>query len=98
MYKRQAWVYGPVIPSIYHEEQTGTLTETITEEELFKDNDFLKETIISLLDDLFEISDFKLVNLAHSDMCWINNFDMNTNKHDKVINNDDIINEYAIKC
>ena len=31
-------------------------------------------------------------------MCWINNFDMNTNKHDKVINNDDIINEYAIKC
>lgn len=94
----KAWTYGPVIPTIYHEEQAGTLNDNITEYELFKDNDFLKETINSLLDDLFEISDFKLVNLAHSDNCWKNNFDMNAVKHDTIIDCDDIINEYAIKC
>lgn len=91
----KAWTYGPVIPEIYHEQQEGTLVEIITEKQIFKDNDILKETINSLLDDIFEISDFKLVNLTHADNCWINNFDVDAKKHDKKISCEEIIKEYA---
>ena len=93
----KAWSYGPVVPNIYHEEQEGNLTKKVTEKEIFGDNHILKETINSLLDDLFEISDFKLVNLSHADKCWQNNFEPNAKKHDKKIDNKDIIYEYSYK-
>lgn len=93
----KAWAYGPVVPSVYHEEQEGNLNKKITEEEIFGSNTILKETINSLLDDLFEISDFKLVNLSHADKCWQDNFDVTAKKHDKKIDSKDIIHEYSYK-
>lgn len=93
----EAWIYGPVIPLIYYELQENNLNEVVTEDELFKDNDFLKETINSLLDDVFETSDFNLIEAAQTDKCWISSFDVNDTEHNKIINCDDIINEYAFK-
>ncbi len=93
----KAWSYGPVIPSIFHEEKEGTLVEKVSEDELFKENELVKETVNSLLDDIFEISDFKLVNLSHADKCWQNNFDADAKKHDKEIKLDEIIREYSYK-
>lgn len=92
----QAWSYGPVIPQIYKKEKQEELTKKVNEE-IFEDNDLLKETINSLLDDIFVTSDFKLVNLSHADKCWQNNYNFDDKKHDKEIKQDEIIAEYTYR-
>lgn len=93
----QAWVYGPVIPSIYKEYKDGNI-KNVDNNDLFKNNDFLEETINTLLDDIFEISDFKLVALSHDDESWIKNFNKDEERHNKVIKRDDIFLEYTEKA
>ncbi len=39
-------------------------------EAIFSENSFLQETIDSILHDVFETSDFKLVSLSHMDKSW----------------------------
>ena len=64
---------------------------------IFNNDSFLKNNIDGLIDDLFELSDFKLVGMAHLDNCWKKNYIVTDTKHNKIINKEDIINEYAYK-
>jgi len=103
--KFEAWAYGPVVPSVYFNERTAMFFRTNKEEleavkkvEVVLDNNaYLKETIDSILNDLFEISDFKLVSLSHMDKSWQNHFNSYASKHNEMIPSEEIINEYTTK-
>lgn len=88
----EAWVYGPVVPDVYKEKK---LEKFCSKESIFKDNTFLQETIDSILNDLFEVADFKLVSISHEDKCWQNNYDADEIYHNTIIKKEDIIKEYA---
>lgn len=92
----EAWVYGPVVPDVYRAKiELEDLEEA---EKIFLDkNSIIKETIDDILNDIFEIGDFKLVSISHSDLCWKNNFNVNDISHDRVMNKDAIIKEYATR-
>lgn len=87
----EAWVYGPVVPDVYKEKNLNKYAD----ENLFKDNEDVKEYIDSVLDEILSVSDFKLVEVSHEDNCWKKNFNADDKFHNKKINGDDIINEYA---
>ncbi len=87
----EAWVYGPVVPDVYHD--TNLMSNK--NENLFNGLDDVKEFINGVLDDILNVSDFKLVEVSHSDNCWKNNFDPNSERHNVVIDKEDIISEYA---
>ena len=87
----EAWVYGPVVPEVYHEQNLSQFDNS----NLFKDNEDVMEFINGVLDDILKVSDFKLVEVSHMDNCWKNNFDINSEFHNTVINKDDIVEEYA---
>ena len=86
----EAWVYGPVVADVYHESDLSQFKN----ENLFNDMLDVKKFIDGLLDEILKVSDFKLVEVSHSDKCWINNFDPNSDRHNVIINKEDIINEY----
>ena len=85
----EAWIYGPVIPEVYHEQNI----ERYYKENLIKD-EFVKEYIDDLLEDINGVSDFRLVDISHKDQAWINSFDFNEENHSREINKEDIISEY----
>ena len=87
----EAWVYGPVVPDVYHD---TNLMEN-RNENLFCANEDVKDFINGVLDDILNVSDFKLVEVSHSDNCWKKNFDPNSKRHNVVIDKEDIIAEYA---
>ncbi|MBR3614172.1 MAG: DUF4065 domain-containing protein [Clostridia bacterium] len=90
--KFEAWVYGPVIPEIYHEHNL----ESYYKENLI-DDEFVKEYIDELLEDINSVSDFRLVDISHQDQAWIRNFEYDDENHSREINKEDIINEYVQK-
>lgn len=87
----EAWVYGPVIPLVYHtkniEKNDGT--------SLFSGKLYIKEFIDGLLNDLLSVSDFKLVEASHNDECWKKNFRKSEIFHNNEIPKEEIIKEYA---
>lgn len=87
----EAWVYGPVVPDVYHEDNLMSNRN----ENLFCDDEDVKEFVNGVLDDVLNVSDFKLVEVSHSDNCWKKNFDPNSERHNVVIDKEDIIAEYA---
>lgn len=87
----EAWVYGPVVPDVYHELDL----DSYKDENLFKGNEDVQEFINGILDDIISVSDFKLVEVSHSDQCWIDKFDPNAEHHNEVIDKESIIEEYA---
>lgn len=92
----EAWVYGPVIKSVFRDFRDNNLQYDENIQEIFKDKDpIIQETIDGLLEEIFAVSDFKLVSISHEDKCWQNNFDENEAHHNNVIEASDIINEYA---
>ncbi len=100
----QAWPYGPVIPSIYSHfkflEQFGDSDESSKIESSIsevKKNNYILMFINDLLHDIFNLSDFKLVDITRNDKCWIDNFNHEDNYHKKVISKEEIINEYSTK-
>ena len=95
----QAWTYGPVLPDIYHLERDGNIDGNIKENYLqdSEHNLEIKEFIDYLLPQLFEISDFGLVDLSHQDRCWINHYDESDEYHNQVIPKEEIIHEYCNK-
>lgn len=95
----QAWVYGPVIPNIFRKYRDKQIEyKTLDVETIFKDiNPIVKESIDSLLEELFAVSDFKLVSVSHEDNCWKNHFDIFDNEHNKSIPSSEIIQEYALR-
>jgi len=87
----EAWVYGPVVPDVYY------LDDTIIEKEEINVDSYLKCFIDDLLEDLFNVSDFKLVELSHNDLAWKNNFNYDDTFHNNEIPKEEIIAEYARK-
>lgn len=93
----EAWVYGPVVPDVYRACKDGTLEDNrLKESDVFNGND-VKGYIDGILEDLFEISDFTLVDIAHKDNAWKNNFDFKELIHNNIISKEEIIQEYATK-
>lgn len=100
--KIEAWSFGPVVPSAYYNEKLPSFFQNEKEllnraNVIFHNNTLLKETIDSILNDIFEISDFKLVSLSHMDKSWQNHFNQAANKHNEEIPKEEIINEYTAK-
>lgn len=95
----EAWVYGPVIPEIFRKFRDNKLDYVnFDSSEMFDGVDsMVKESIDSLLDELFEISDFKLVSVSHEDSCWKQNFNVHEPNHNRIIPFEEIIEEYAVK-
>lgn len=65
---------------------------------MFDDVDsIVKESIDSLLDELFTVSDFKLVSVSHEDNCWKNHFNITSVEHNESIPSVEILQEYALR-
>lgn len=90
----EAWVYGPVVPDVYFD---SNIMQNKNEKLFFKNED-VKEFVDGVLDDVLCVSDFKLVEVSHSDNCWKKNFDPNSDHHNNIIDKEDIIKEYANIC
>lgn len=91
----EAWVYGPVVPDVYRAKELNSNLENA--QLVLSTNKFLKETIDSILLDVFSIADFKLVSISHEDNCWKQNFNFSDETHNKEIDKELIINEYAAR-
>ena len=95
----QAWTYGPVLPEIYTLEKEGALNNNIPANYLedSEHNLVIKEFIDYLLPQIFDISDFGLVDLSHQDSCRINHYNSQEEFHSNEIPKNEIINEYCNK-
>ncbi len=89
----EAWVYGPVINEVYKYFNN----EKISEEEIFntEEKKYVGHFVKDLCIELFELSDFRLVELSHQKNCWKKNFDIDELFHNKVIDKDEIIDEFV---
>lgn len=87
----EAWVYGPVVPDVYRDNNLMNSKN----DNLFDGLDDVKDFLNGVLDEILNVSDFKLVEVAHSDNCWIKNYHPDDLKHNKIIDKEDIISEYA---
>lgn len=91
--KIEAWVYGPVVPDVYHEKDD--LEKYIKEnEELFTDS-YMQEFVNDVLKDVLACNDFTLVDTSHQDQCWKKHFKKNALFHNDEIPAEEIIKEYA---
>ena len=93
--KIEAWIYGPVITDVYHNFNSVKKYDKKAEEEINNLPIEVKSFIDDLLDDIFEVSDFKLVDLSHNDDCWKKNFSEEDERHNREILKEDIIDEYS---
>lgn len=89
----EAWVYGPVVPEVYHESNISTFYN----ENIFKGKEKVKEFIDGLLNELFDVSDFTLVEISHNDSAWKRNFSHSSQFHNNEIPKEDIVEEYVAK-
>jgi len=93
----EAWTYGPVVPTVFSLEKQGYLDLENTQEliEGYLEDDIIKKEFIdNLLDQIFEIDDFGLVNLSHQDKCWQKYYIQSDEKHNREIPKKEIIDEY----
>ena len=88
----EAWVYGPVVPEVYRSKE---YLEKCNPVEIFKGKEYIRDFIDGILKDVLLVSDFRLVEISHQDKCWQNNFNPSDLRHDKEIDKDEIIREYA---
>ena len=103
--KIEAWSFGPVVPNVYFNERDAMFFRKKSQEDdavnrvkvIFEEKPMLADTINSVLSDLFEISDFKLVSRSHMDKSWQNHFNTTSSKHNEEIPKEEIINEYTTK-
>lgn len=69
----EAWTYGPVIPDLYHHYKDGG-SNGIYADDSFNPLSIDEDTRL-FLDEVYEVfgqfSAIRLMNLAHSDQCWI---------------------------
>ncbi len=96
--KIEAWTYGPVIPSIFHNQ--NEIKKSVNKEPISADifhNNEIKKFVDELCDEIFELSDFKLVEIAHRYHCWTDYYNDDNLRHNIEIPKEDIINEFAQK-
>lgn len=96
----EAWTYGPVVPSVFFAERKEWLDSEQFQNvaEGYLENDTVKKEFIdNLLEQLFEIDDFGLVNISHQDECWKKHYIESDEKHNREIPKQEIIDEYARK-
>ncbi len=91
----EAWIYGPVITDVYHKFDSVRKYDKEAEKKINELPIEVKSFIDDLLDDIFKVSDFKLVDLSHNDNCWKKNFIEDDKKHNREILKEDIIDEYS---
>lgn len=89
----EAWTYGPVVPSVFGRDKTEYL-ENVNIDGYLEDDIVKKDFIDNLLDQLFEIDDFGLVNISHQDECWKKYYIKEDKKHNKEMPKKEIIDEY----
>ncbi len=89
--KIEAWVYGPVVPEVYHERKL----DKFRKDDPFNGQKYIQEFINNILDDVLATNDFRLVEVSHQDKCWKKNFKPNSKFHNCVIPFEEIIKEYA---
>lgn len=94
--KIEAWTYGPVVPEVFALEKSDLLNCDPPKGYL-EDEPVKKEFIDNLLEQLFEIDDFGLVNISHQDNCWIQHYIRDEKKHNREIPKEEIIDEYSKK-
>lgn len=87
----EAWVYGPVVPDVYHDKEIRECNP----EKLFNGKEYVREFIDGILNDVLNVSDFKLVEISHNDECWKRNFRKSEIFHNNEIPKEEIIREYA---
>lgn len=88
--KIEAWVYGPVVPEVYHELNL----DNYKSDNIFCDA-FVEDNINGILDDVLKCNDFKLVDISHQDKCWQKHFKPKALFHNDEIPGEEIIAEYA---
>lgn len=93
----EAWRYGPVDKEVYKWFKNNEL-DCDTNVDIFSDSKIsyiedVKQYINELLEKIFKISDFGLVDITHSDDCWKNAI----KTENKIISNEDIIKDYIVK-
>ena len=88
----EAWVYGPVVNEVYK----NFKNEKISEKEIFNTDDkkYVGHFIKDLCTELFQLSDFRLVELSHQKSCWKDNFNAEETYHNNIIDKDEIIDEF----
>jgi uncharacterized phage-associated protein len=92
----EAWTYGPVVPVVFASEKSGYL-DCLKIDNYLEDDIVKKEFIDNLLDQLFEIDDFGLVNISHQDECWRKYYRQEDERHNREIPKKEIIDEYYNK-
>lgn len=91
----EAWLYGPVVRDVYD----NFNFEKNLDEEIFdtEEKEYAGQFIRDLTSELFELSDFKLVELSHQMKCWKNSFEEKDLIHCNTIDKDVIINEFLLQ-
>ena len=71
--------------------------EQIREEEIFdtEEKKYIGHFIMDLCTELFELSDFRLVELSYQKDCWEPKFNIDVKFHNQMMNKDQIINEFV---
>lgn len=96
--KIEAWTYGPVVPEVFIAEKSGFLDFYNIDGYLESEEDRVKKEFIdNLLEQLFEIDDFGLVNISHQDECWKKHYIESDERHNREIPKEEIIDEYSRK-
>ena len=91
--KIEAWTYGPVIPDIYTIMNSIDGRNGVENVEQSEIRDFIDD----VLDDIFVISDFKLVDISHMDEAWKRHYKKEALHHNEEIPKEEIIKEYATR-
>jgi uncharacterized phage-associated protein len=91
--KIEAWVYGPVVRDVYEVYKNNELNKYYIPQ-MFEDKNTMKDYLDGLLDEVLDVSDFRLVDISHNDNCWKKNFNSFGFRPNKEITKKDIINEY----
>ncbi|MDD3831997.1 MAG: DUF4065 domain-containing protein [Clostridia bacterium] len=91
----EAWIYGPVVPSVFKSFDLNNKEQAQKACVKINGFPFVKAFIDDLLNDLFRVSDFKLVDLSHQDKSWKDQFCYLESFHNHEIKKEDILDEYS---
>jgi len=91
----EAWLYGPVVKEVYQNFEN----ERMTYDEVFNTDEkkYVGEFVKDLALELFDLSDYRLVELSHQMNCWKSNYIEEALYHNNVIDRDQIINEFMLQ-